>query len=706
MKRYLHLNIITIVLLSMLVFIAYGTKESTSSVETSHIESIIKTKAVISNETEINNKSNTSEAELKEQLRRSPESDLRDRPHSPETIQHVKPQFVEADVKVRTSFVSADVKVDSSSNQQNSDVLKEKVDLPDESVLNLIPESAMGIIYCPSLLELNDRVNRLAEDLMPQAGPEQEVLAKILAGLFSAGFESLSELEEIGLDLNQDFAVFMTSLDPLNLSAIVHLTDPVAIKDVIDAEAEGSEPKEYNGVTYWSSAEGSGSFAILENTFVFSQMPEVCENIIDIKKGAKNSIQNNTDYTTFLSNILEAKEQVYALFDLESIIAPFSAMLIEGKQSIVDAMESDPASMASVPMLENMIDKLLMFVEDAKSVGSTIQVNGTDVLFSLDLNFKNDGKVHDLLKDMQPEDLSLIDELPNSGFIAGALQGNTSMLLDLSTLMVKALFNEQTEQLQDFEKIFQPMKEMYESIGDEWTFTINFGNSLIPDYLTIYEVKDEEKVKAYYDEKILVQLQAMVDLMKEHIGDSPQLSIYEDAYMGEPIMHNEVEIKSYVFPNFGSALGELPDEIAMLMPQEWQWSYAFSDGRLYFTLGGAELIKLALDSKSEEGDKLAANLSYQRLIEVLGKDNNLIMGFSPLTAAKSVVNMMGKVDPNAAAEMQMFMGMLMGVPENYSIGISAKVQDGGIGTKFHIAFGDFKQLIQTMMMMSGMGPMQ
>lgn len=683
MKRYSHLNIITLVLLSMLVFIAWGTKDTPPSVEIFNTDSTIKTKTEFSNETEIGDKNNSLKA-----------------------IQKVKPQFIEADVKVRTSFAAADVKVEDSSNEQQPDVLKEKVIIPEESVLSLIPESAMGIIYCPSLLELNDRVNRLAEDLMPQAGPEQEVLASILATMFDAGFESLSELEEIGLDLNQDFAIFLTSIDPPNISAIVHLTDPDAMKDVIDTEAEGSEPKEYNGVTYWSSAEGSGSFAILDNTLVFSQMPEVCENIIDIKRGVKNSIANNPDYSAFLSNIMEAKEQVYALFDLESIILPISAMLKEGKESFIDALESDPASMASVPFFESNFETFFKFVDDMKSVSSTIQVNGTDVLFALNLNFKDNGKMQAILKDKKPQDLSLIDVLPNSSFMSGAFQGNNSMLYTLSMMMLKAIFGEQSEQFQNFEKIFQPTEEMYKSIGDEWSFSVNFGNSIIPDYLVTYQVKDEEKVRAYYDEKMLEQLQVMVELLKEHIGESPQLSIYEDAYMGEPIMHNEVEIKSYVFPNFGSALEEIPDEIAMLMPQEWLWSYAFSDGLLYFAIGGPELIKLALDSKSEEGDKLTANLSYQKLIEVLGKDNNFIMGISPLTAAKSVVNLAGRADPNAAAQMQMFMGMLMGVPENYSIGLSAKVQEGGIGTKFHIAFGDFKQLIQTMMMMSGMGPMQ
>ena len=65
----------------------------------------------------------------------------------------------------------------------------------------------------------------LALDLLPTAEPP-EVLASILADTFGAGFESLADLEEIGLDLNQDFAIFIASLAAPELSATVHLTEP------------------------------------------------------------------------------------------------------------------------------------------------------------------------------------------------------------------------------------------------------------------------------------------------------------------------------------------------------------------------------------------------------------------------------------------------------------------------------------------------
>jgi hypothetical protein len=580
------------------------------------------------------------------------------------------------------------------------------VNIPKESVLHQIPENTLGVIYCPSLLELNERINFLAANMMPPAGPAPEFLAQILASSFGAGFESLAELEDIGLDLNRDFVVFLTSLDPPSLSATVHLTDPEAMKQVIETEAEGSAPTEYKGVTYWSSAEGSGSFAILDDTLVFSQQPEVCENVIDIRNGTLNSIAHNPDYALFLTKIIEGKDQVAAYFNLESIIAPFSVTLKEELRSNIGDLKNNPATMAAVPMYENMFNGMIEFIEELQSVSVTLQIEDTDVQLAPFLKLENDGKIQDILNKFTPDDLVLLNDLPNSAFINGGFQGNSRLLLDLNTSWLTALMSENTEQNEAFEKILQQMEEVYESMGDEFSFSVNFNDSIIPDYLVIYELKDEQKVKDYYDKHFLDNFNQMMQTMRDSMGELPQLAMYDGVYAGDPVMHNDVEIKTLIFPNFSAAFSEMPPEVAVLIPQEWTWSYAFSQGHLFFALGEPEIIKIALDSKVKIGESVADNEGYQRLIERLGSDNNLFFAISPLTAAKSIMSIVSKADPNIAAQMQMFTGILMGVPENYSIGFSAKVRDGGIGAKLLITFGDFKQLIQTFAVLSGMGQMQ
>ncbi len=607
-----------------------------------------------------------------------------------------------------TYFVTQPINVaQADSHQTGSTSQKSEIaplEIPKDSVLHLIPETALGLIYCPSLLDLDDRINAVASDLVPQAGQSPELLSQILAGAFGAGFESLAELEEIGLDLNQDFAVFLTSLDPPSLSATVHLTNPEAMKQVIQDEAEGGEPLEYKGITYWTTADGGGSFAILENTLVFSQQPEVCQNVIDISKGTMKSVVANQGYASFLTNIMKGTDQLAAYFNLESIIAPFSEQLKEELQSTIDTIESDPASMAAAPMVEIMFNKVIEIVGELKSISAALQVEGTDVQLAPFLQFKTDGKIQEALKEMAPDELALLNDLPNHGFMNGAIQLNAKQFYKMNVSWMESFLGDDTERNEEFATLFQQMEEIYESMGDEWSFSVNFSDSFMPDYLVIGEMKDEQKVRTYMDEEFLEVYQKSMQLMKDKLGDSPQMSMYDGAYVGNPVMHNGVEIKSFVFPNIGVAFTDVPDA-ANFMPQEMHWTYAFSEGLFYFAVGDPEQIKSALDSKAKIGESIAENVSYQKLVQKLGIDNNMIMGISPIAMAKGALNLAAKADPNAAAEIGMFSTILTGITESYSIGFSGKIQDGGIGAKLLITLGDFKQVINTVMMMSGMGMM-
>ncbi len=576
------------------------------------------------------------------------------------------------------------------------------VEIPDNSVLNLIPEDILGVIYCPSLLELDDRINTFVSEMMPQAGGSPELLAKILANSFGAGFESLAELEEIGLDLNQDFAVFLTSLDPPSLSATVHLTDPDAMLQVIEAEAEGSAPKEYNGITYWSSDKGSGSFAILENTLVFSQQPEVCENVIDITKGKMKSIVANQDYASFLTNILNGADQIAAYFNLESMIAHQIESIKVEFESMIDSMQSDPGAMALVPMVEGMFSQLTELLEEIKSVSATLRVEGTDVQFAPFLKFDSDGQIQDFLKKMTPGELMIVNDLPNQGFLNAGFQGSPDVLFEWGMNWLKVFTMDDSGPNANWEALLEQMKGSFESLADEWSFSANFNDSFVPELLFISELKNEQKMKTYMDEQFLKQFQKLIILARESVDDASQMGMFDEAYVGNPMMHNGVEIKTFTFPNFSAAFEDVSPEVVNFMPQEWHWSYAFSEDQFYFAIGGAELIKSALDSKAKIGESISENQSYQKLIEKLGAKNNLLLGFSPLTITKSFMAIVAKADPNAAAQIQMFSGILMGIPENYSIGFSTKVRDGGMGAKLLITLGDYKQLIQTLMLLSGM----
>ena len=580
--------------------------------------------------------------------------------------------------------------------------------IPKESVLHLIPNSAMGVIYCPSLLQLDDSINNVVAELVPPAGQNTEFLAKFLARTFDAGFESLVELEDIGLDLDSDFAVFLTSFEPEGIGAIVHLRDPDIIKEAIDTEVEDSEPVEYNGTTYWSSDEGS--YVIFDDILIYAQFPEVCENVIDIRNGKLMSITQNMDYTSYLATIIKGTEHVAAYFDLQTVIEPFIEGFREEFQEVKDSIQSDPDSAAVVPFIDGMSEWIVGFLSELNSVSVSLQIENTDVMLSQNLHFKKDGKIEQALNKLEPDDLSLINDLPNEAFACGGLNIDLGILFEMNKHLLNAISTsglddsdeDFTEIIDHLETIFQDILEFKETFTNEMSFSTNYNESLLPDYLFIMALKDEQKLKTYMNDSFLTQIEKIVKLLQENIEDVPQLIMFNELHYGNSIVHNEVEIKTIVFPNFGDAFIDVDPNAAMLMPQEWQWSYAFSDKRFYFGIGGPQQIQAALDSKAKIGESLAENISFQNLIEKLGADNNILYGFSPITVANSVMALMSEMDPDVAAGMQMFTGILAGVDENYSIGFSARVQDGGIGAKLVITLGDFKQLINTIIMFSGM----
>ena len=307
---------------------------------------------------------------------------------------------------------------------------------------------------------------------------------------------------------------------------------------------------------------------------------------------------------------------------------------------------------------------------------------------------------------MIPDDLAVLDDLPNLAFVNGAFQGNTELVLGMNMLWLKMFSAGSPEQHEKLEALTEQMATFYKSLADEWGFTVNFGDSIIPDYLIVYEMTDKRLAETYMNDMMLEQLRNTMQIMREMMGNMPQLDMYDGAHAGQPLMHNDVEIKSFIFPNFGSVFGEVPPEAAGLFPQEWHWYYAFHEDQLFFAIGGPDLIKAALDRKAGIGISLSENASYQKLTDTLGTDNNLLLVLSPITLVKSIIPIVSKADPGAAAAMQMFAGMFGNMPENYNIGFSAKVQEHGVDTKLLLTLGDLKQAVQMILMMQNMGQMQ
>lgn len=562
--------------------------------------------------------------------------------------------------------------------------------VPDNSVLHLIPKGALGVIYCPSLLELDNRISTLVAELSPELDLP-DVSVKILVQALGVEFENLADLEKIGLDLNQDFAILLTSLQPLHFSALVHLTNPEAMKQMI--KTNGSAPTQYKGVTYWNATEGNLSFAILGNTFVFSTPQGVCENVIDIHNGTEQTIIQNPNYSVFLTDILEETDQLGGCFDIEGIIATLDGPLEEELESIVNTIkDGDEALQVVAPFLEDFPEDFpeedAESIERIQSISVRLEIEGTDVQIKPFLKLRSDSEFLQTLEERSGE-LAFLDELPNRAIMNGAVQGCPKLLVVLSESLLTTFPQKTPEQKAQRNLLAEQMKTFHEFLVDRWSVSIHFEGTLFPNYLFIYELKDEQAARTYMDEVFSERL---------HEGG---------IYAGKSMMHNRVEIKSYIFPDVTERLPEeFPEQIAALMPTEWHWYYAFTEGQLLFATGaGPESIQTALERKIESEEKFSDHPSYQELVDVLGTDNNIFVALSPVISAKSVAPLVGQMDqPNAA--MQIVAGLFMNLPENYSLGFSAKARDGGIDAKLFLKLGDFKQLTQMLVMLSQAGQMQ
>ena len=554
----------------------------------------------------------------------------------------------------------------------------------DDSVLQLIPEKTLGLIYCPNLLELDNRINTLIAELSPQSGMSK-ILPQILANTLDADYESLDDFEAIGVDVNRDFAIFITRLNPLRLSAAIHLTDTAAMQQMIETETGENALSEYKGVAYWNTNGDGKSFTILDNTLVFSPHPKDCESVIDTHNGAMQAITANPNFETFLADILEGTAQLGVCFDIEGITASLNVPVEEEWKSLIDNLkDNDQLSLLIEPSLKNISGEQMAFVAQLQSVNAKLQVEGTDILITPSMEFKKDSEFGNVLEEVSDE-LTHLGDLPERATMNAAFQGSSKLLTEISTSWLNFTPQKIQNKQEKRERLLEQVKGFYESLADQWSVSTSFGDSTLPNYLFIYELKDAQHAKNYLDEMFLEKLN------------------YKDAYAGPSTTHNGVEIKSYIFPNPNEVFGVTPSDSFDQMPPEWHWYYAFNDGQLLFTTGtNPQLIQTALARRAGNGERFSEHPNYQELTARLGTDNNIFLTISPITAFKTMLPIIEKMDPNEAAMIQMFTGMLTNLPETYSISLAAKAQDNGIDAKLLLTLGDFKPLIQTLGMILGM----
>ena len=387
-------------------------------------------------------------------------------------------------------------------------------DVDSDSVLNVIPQDTVGVIYIPSLLGLNDEINALLAEMIP-TDPPQELVAKVLADTFGAGFETLEELEELGLDMRRNFAVFLSGVDPLLYSAAVHVKDAESVKQLIEMEAEGSSAVTHNGVTYHTTGE-EGAFVLMDDVMVYSASAKVCEKVIDTRKKAMPSIADNADFQSLELDTTSGANDLIAYFAMDAIADALRPTLTEKAEELKADMETsaetEPELRVGLGQAQSAIDGGMWLLDQSKTLSLTVQLNGSDLQISPFLKFKSDSEIQTYISQM-PRELTHLKYLPQTAFINGEMQFQKEMFIELTQTMMQLFIpsgsGTDTAKMEEAtEALTKAAEDFYAGLGDDMALSLNFGQSLMPDFLYIYDVTDEEQVNTYMEKNFIEYLGA------------------------------------------------------------------------------------------------------------------------------------------------------------------------------------------------------
>ena len=559
-----------------------------------------------------------------------------------------------------------------------------------DSVLSVIPGDSNGLIYIRNPLALNDEINALFAELV-LGEPPQEVIAKTLADTFDAGFESLEELEELGLDLGKDFCVFFAGTKPLVPCAAVHVKDPEAIKLVIAAESDVGDTVEYNGTTY-NITEDGGAFVILGDFLVYSGIPAVCEKAIDTHKKTLPSIGMNADYASLKLDPSLEPNDILAYFPM----APIVEMLAEaanGMKAGFAEMEAAVPDPAGLTMVSKMLDFGIQFIDRATTLSFTLQLNGTDLLLSPYLKFE-EGSDAQKLFGSAPTPLTHLEYLPKTAAINSMMQFQKETWIDFTvgfmTMLAPADPNSDSEAIQQASQDFlESMSDFYVPLGEETSGAVNFSGSLMPDVVSIYDIVDEKQMATYMREDYLGQLAATMSMFKA-IGAKDAANMYAGASAGPSEVYNDIEIMSISLPNISAGFSEMPAEMEGLLPKKWNNYYAINDEKLLISFATtAQPIKDALDRIAAVGTVAEDDMGHGKVIDTLTLKNNWIITLSPIALLDGVLGAVAQSSP----EIGLFRMMFQNSPQGHSIGIAGQNRDGGVQVNIFIALADLKALI-------------
>jgi len=569
----------------------------------------------------------------------------------------------------------------------------------ESTVLQLVPQDSTGFVYMGNPMRLSQKVDEMASDLTEQ--PQQELLAKLLADSFGAEFESLDELQRIGFDLKKELCIFFHDKfsEEKSVSVIAHVHDPDGVKKLLQEVAihevqEPMEEKEYDGIKY---LDNGAAFAVFDELFVMVGNDDRLINVIDTYKSRNNSVLQSPNYKS-LNIDLSDKNEIAVFLNFDKINQIYSSELEEIKLEAANSFQKLAQTeqiKGSQIMGKVMLDFGLWMLDQLDVYFMTADIEGSIAKINKFVKFKEESELQHLISN-NPKELDLLEFLPHGNFMSGSATFKKDDWINLSKIFFEITQDDLGIQQQNYDKFIQGLEEFHEYFEEEFAFTSNASDFMIPDMLYIFKTRNQDAAREYMKTGYMEYLKLVSDL--ELPTAMVGMNAMADATRAEPEIYDDIEIQRIILPNMDKSFEDMPEEIKPLTPKELSIWYTIKDNKMILSISSnSEPIRRVIDVINGDIGSIKSDRNYSILSDSIDSKNNLIAYFSPIMLIKRIAMLVSQTNPDIGGMVTMMVGNL---PDTYNIALSTVYHDKGIEANAIIALDDLKQVIQMILVMN------
>ena len=529
------------------------------------------------------------------------------------------------------------------------------------SVLQLVPDSAVGFVRVKSLRGLSDDLKELVSQMTPMGTePSGDPLAELLKRSFGGKYQSVSDLEKLGFDVKGDFAVAFTTPDLKRFFVLMGISDRAKLETSLAALIPNPRPEIYSGAKYFKF--GEGYYTILHNIFVFSKDLDSLTEVIDLYRHRSKPILEEAGYQSLS---LSLEDDVTAFAKMADVIEVYGMFIEQLPRQIEQSGGTESANSmlrAQGKMMSNMIGQIQL-------LGVNVEIEGVNIRVEGAIRFKPESELANRIGDKVVR-LEEFSDLPPYQ-ICGVGDLKEMYLLTRERMKDQIRMDEVTEKL---------VGDFWDGVGDMISFALNLLNPPLYEGVQVFRVVDLEKVRRYIDSS-----PELIRKLNEVFPGQRMPFEVKSVEWGKTELYRGVEVKSLKVRyriNNPEAQGE-----QIQIPSELNVFYAIKGDRLIIagsTSSGNPLHDV-LDAM--EGGSSAADAEgfYEVTGQLLPKPTTVVL-VSTLGIIKSVLKSTSQ--PNAAA---MYM-LIQNLPERYSMAVSTSRRGEVIRGRMNLSLEDIKQV--------------